>query len=85
MQSKVPFIYAFPFVFSGRTYCDLNQYPVFPWVITNFESETLNLHDPKNYRDLSKVKLLMIYFKARQASSLSLLFTPASSNEIPVT
>ncbi|KAA0722345.1 Lipopolysaccharide-responsive and beige-like anchor protein [Triplophysa tibetana] len=39
---------------SGRTFNDLNQYPVFPWVITNYESEDLDLTLPSNYRDLSK-------------------------------
>ncbi|CAG9133049.1 unnamed protein product [Plutella xylostella] len=38
-----------------RTYNDLNQYPVFPWVLTNYESEELDLSQPSNYRDLSKV------------------------------
>ncbi|XP_030207638.1 lipopolysaccharide-responsive and beige-like anchor protein isoform X2 [Gadus morhua] len=39
---------------SGRTFNDLNQYPVFPWVITNYDSETLDLTLPSNFRDLSK-------------------------------
>ncbi|XP_055492812.1 neurobeachin a isoform X3 [Leucoraja erinacea] len=39
---------------AGRTYNDLNQYPVFPWVITNYESEELDLTLPGNFRDLSK-------------------------------
>uniref|UniRef100_A0A8C1ZTG6 Neurobeachin n=1 Tax=Cyprinus carpio TaxID=7962 RepID=A0A8C1ZTG6_CYPCA len=39
---------------SGRTYNDLNQYPVFPWVLTNYESEELDLTIPGNFRDLSK-------------------------------
>ncbi|CAM2112910.1 unnamed protein product [Caretta caretta] len=39
---------------AGRTYNDLNQYPVFPWVITNYESEELDLTLPSNFRDLSK-------------------------------
>ncbi|XP_030761038.1 neurobeachin isoform X2 [Sitophilus oryzae] len=39
---------------AGRTYNDLNQYPVFPWVLTNFESKDLDLSQPTNYRDLSK-------------------------------
>lgn len=42
-------------LFPGRTYNDLNQYPVFPWVLTNYESEELDLSQPSNYRDLSKV------------------------------
>ncbi|RXN02560.1 neurobeachin isoform X1 [Labeo rohita] len=37
-----------------RTYNDLNQYPVFPWVLTNYESEELDLTVPGNFRDLSK-------------------------------
>uniref|UniRef100_A0A7N6BZH0 LPS-responsive vesicle trafficking, beach and anchor containing n=1 Tax=Anabas testudineus TaxID=64144 RepID=A0A7N6BZH0_ANATE len=39
---------------SGRSFNDLNQYPVFPWVITNYESEELDLTLPSNFRDLSK-------------------------------
>ncbi|XP_051962983.1 neurobeachin-like isoform X3 [Xyrauchen texanus] len=39
---------------AGRTYNDLNQYPVFPWVLTNYESEELDLTIPGNFRDLSK-------------------------------
>ncbi|XP_064482280.1 neurobeachin-like isoform X2 [Ornithodoros turicata] len=39
---------------AGRTYNDLNQYPVFPWVLTNYESQELDLSLPSNYRDLSK-------------------------------
>ncbi|XP_050512606.1 neurobeachin isoform X2 [Diabrotica virgifera virgifera] len=39
---------------AGRTYNDLNQYPVFPWVLTNYDSKDLDLSQPSNYRDLSK-------------------------------
>ncbi|XP_014250382.1 neurobeachin isoform X2 [Cimex lectularius] len=39
---------------AGRTYNDLNQYPVFPWVLTNYEAKDLDLSLPANYRDLSK-------------------------------
>jgi len=40
--------------FAGRSYNDLTQYPVFPWVLKDYESEELNLNDPSIYRDLSK-------------------------------
>lgn len=40
---------------TGRTYNDLNQYPVFPWVLTNYDSKELDLSLSTNYRDLSKV------------------------------
>ncbi|XP_066153140.1 neurobeachin isoform X2 [Euwallacea fornicatus] len=39
---------------AGRTYNDLNQYPVFPWVLTNYDAKELDLSEPSNYRDLSK-------------------------------
>ena len=37
-----------------RSYNDLTQYPVFPWILSDYDSEYLNLNDPKIYRDLSK-------------------------------
>lgn len=40
--------------FSGRSFCDTNQYPVFPWVISDFKSKTLNLSEASTYRDLTK-------------------------------
>lgn len=33
---------------------DLTQYPVFPWTIQDYTSKTINLNDPKIYRDLTK-------------------------------
>ncbi|KAG7334069.1 hypothetical protein KOW79_002476 [Hemibagrus wyckioides] len=39
---------------AGRTYNDLMQYPVFPWIIADYESETLDLSSPTSFRDLSK-------------------------------
>ncbi len=40
--------------FAGRTFNDLGQYPVFPWIIQDYNSSSLNLKDPKIYRDLKK-------------------------------
>ncbi|XP_060895664.1 WD repeat- and FYVE domain-containing protein 4 isoform X1 [Labrus mixtus] len=39
---------------AGRTYNDLMQYPVFPWVLADYRSETLDLSNPATFRDLSK-------------------------------
>ena len=39
---------------SGRTFNDLSQYPVFPWVISDFTSPTLDFTKPSTFRDLSK-------------------------------
>eukprot|EP00189_Rhodosorus_marinus_P007584 CAMPEP_0184751890 /NCGR_PEP_ID=MMETSP0315-20130426/43288_1 /TAXON_ID=101924 /ORGANISM="Rhodosorus marinus, Strain UTEX LB 2760" /LENGTH=967 /DNA_ID=CAMNT_0027231189 /DNA_START=124 /DNA_END=3027 /DNA_ORIENTATION=+ len=40
--------------FSGRSFCDLSQYPVFPWVLSDYSSDILDLSDPGSYRELSK-------------------------------
>jgi hypothetical protein len=39
---------------AGRTFNDLTQYPVFPWVIADYTSEALDLSDPRSFRDLTK-------------------------------
>ena len=38
--------------FAGRTYNDLSQYPVFPWILADYTSNRLDLTDPKSFRDL---------------------------------
>lgn len=41
--------------FSGRSYNDANQYPVFPWILTDFTSKALDFSQEKLiYRDLAK-------------------------------
>ncbi|KAH8345641.1 hypothetical protein KR067_000178, partial [Drosophila pandora] len=39
---------------AGRTYNDLMQYPVFPWVLANYNSDVLDLREEHNFRRLSK-------------------------------
>ncbi|KAL4252230.1 hypothetical protein ABKN59_005526 [Abortiporus biennis] len=39
---------------SGRTPSDATQYPVFPWVISDYSSDTLDLDVHKTFRDLTK-------------------------------
>ena len=39
---------------ADRSFNDLTQYPVMPWVIQDYTSNKLDLDDPKSYRDLSK-------------------------------
>ncbi|GAB4819113.1 hypothetical protein N2152v2_006159 [Parachlorella kessleri] len=39
---------------AGRSFKDLTQYPVFPWVIADYTSPTLDLTDPATFRDLAK-------------------------------
>ena len=42
----------------GRSYNDLGQYPVFPWILKDYTSGELDLHNPAVFRDLSKVIML---------------------------
>ncbi|KAL3418834.1 beige/BEACH domain-containing protein [Phlyctema vagabunda] len=39
---------------AGRTFNDLTQYPVFPWVLADYTSEELDLNNPASFRDMSK-------------------------------
>ena len=64
---------------AGRTYNDLNQYPVFPWVITNYTDTTLDLSSPTNYRDLGRPigalnQSRRQYFEDRSVMSVLTLF-----------
>ncbi|PRW57088.1 beach domain-containing [Chlorella sorokiniana] len=39
---------------SGRSFSDLSQYPVMPWVLSDYSSPALELSDPAAFRDLSR-------------------------------
>lgn len=39
---------------AGRSFNDLTQYPVFPWVLADYSSDELDLTNPKTFRDFSK-------------------------------
>ena len=39
---------------AGRSYNDLMQYPIFPWILADYDSEELDLTDPMTFRDFSK-------------------------------
>ncbi|OHT10399.1 hypothetical protein TRFO_20364 [Tritrichomonas foetus] len=41
-------------IYSGRTFNSAYSYPVFPWILSDYTSESLKLDDPSSYRDLSK-------------------------------
>mmetsp|Transcript_8665 Transcript_8665/g.14688 ORF Transcript_8665/g.14688 Transcript_8665/m.14688 type:complete len:512 (+) Transcript_8665:279-1814(+) len=40
--------------YAQRSFQDLTQYPVMPWVLKDYKSPVLNLADPNVYRDFSK-------------------------------
>ena len=39
--------------FAHRSLRDLSQYPVFPWIVSDFSSEELDLESEETFRDLS--------------------------------
>ncbi|XP_056659200.1 WD repeat and FYVE domain-containing protein 3 isoform X13 [Monodelphis domestica] len=39
---------------AGRSYNDLMQYPVFPWVLADYDSQEVDLANPKTFRNLAK-------------------------------
>uniref|UniRef100_A0A162A6C6 BEACH domain-containing protein n=1 Tax=Daucus carota subsp. sativus TaxID=79200 RepID=A0A162A6C6_DAUCS len=39
---------------AGRTYNDLTQYPVFPWVLADYSSDSLDFSKSSTFRDLTK-------------------------------
>ena len=53
-------------IISGRTYSDLSQYPVFPWVLGyNEEAMIMDFNDERNYRNLSKPMGALIEEKSK--------------------
>ena len=40
--------------YAQRSFQDLTQYPVMPWVLKEFKAETLDLSNPEFFRDLTK-------------------------------
>ena len=39
---------------AGRSFHDVTQYPIMPWVLCDYSSQEIDLTDPKVYRDLTK-------------------------------
>ncbi|CAH8515711.1 unnamed protein product [Heterobilharzia americana] len=39
---------------AGRTFNDLGQYPIFPWILANYTSSEIDLNSEHTFRDLSR-------------------------------
>lgn len=39
---------------AGRSYNDLMQYPIFPWILADYDTEELDFMDPATFRDFTK-------------------------------
>jgi hypothetical protein len=40
--------------YAGRTFNDLNQYYIFPWILQDYRSDLIDISNHKIYRDLKK-------------------------------
>lgn len=40
--------------YAQRSFQDITQYPVMPWVLKDYKSDILDLNNPETFRDLSK-------------------------------
>ena len=66
-------------IFSGRSFNDLTQYPVLPWIITNYNKEELTKDD---IRDLSiPVGMIAVSDKAIKRKEIFLEFYDTLKNE----
>ena len=41
-------------MFAGRSFNDLSQYPVFPWVLSNYTTQHVDFNDKTQFRDFNK-------------------------------
>lgn len=65
---------------AGRTYNDLGQYPVFPWVLSCYGADSVHLEDPACFRDL---KLPVGALNAERLQSFMSRFKSFVDPEIP--
>lgn len=76
--------------YSGRTFNDLMQYPVFPHILANYASPTLDMLSPDNYRELARPiaiqnreresKFLQTYSMLRESSDEAYHYASLYSN-----
>lgn len=72
---------------AGRSYNDLMQYPIFPWILADYDSEELDFTDPSTFRDFSKPMGAqsperLLQFKKRYAKNRVSAITYALRGEI---
>jgi len=63
---------------AGRSFNDLTQYPIFPWVIAEYSIKIIDLHDSRVYRDLSKPVSTLVHMH----NSIFYCNCPTNNNEL---
>ena len=66
-------------IYSGRSFNDLNQYPVFPWIIKNYSTDIISKED---FRDLNTpIGMLEINEKSNNRKKVFITFYETLKNE----
>ena len=52
---------------AGRSFKNIFQYPIFPWVLADYSSNTIDLLKPSSYRDFSKPAAALSFQRASNA------------------
>ncbi|KAL0210765.1 hypothetical protein P9112_009063 [Eukaryota sp. TZLM1-RC] len=73
---------------AGRSFRDLTQYPVFPWILKDYKAEQFDLNDPSIYRDLSKPigainQKRLESFQSRYAEMMSIFHSKYDFKPLP--
>ena len=69
--------------FAGRSFNDLTQYPVFPWVVQDYSSTVLDLQNPSTFRDLSKPIAALNPARVRHAREMYAALQSAQAADDP--
>ena len=59
---------------AGRSFNDLTQWPVFPWVLADYTSGSIDLSDPSTYRQVYRSKDMLHVCEPRTPCPASLSF-----------
>ena len=46
---------------AGRSFNDLTQWPVFPWILADYTSQSIDLSDPSTYRQVYSCKETVLH------------------------
>ena len=66
-------------IYGGRSFNDLNQYPIFPWIITNYSTKEIS---KKDFRNLTlPIGMLEIDEKAKERKNIFLKFYDTIKND----
>lgn len=66
---------------AGRSFNDLTRYPVFPWILSDYTSSTVDLGDPEIFRDLSRPIGALNPGRLRQAREMHAALLSSGASE----